>query len=153
MPLDELIGVPLVNTSSGPESLEMVTWKFPPHLDPRSYEEHAATFRRLDEHLSMMTPGSSWEPRGRLLTIRHAWVVQALEVMPDGMEHSNRTHIFLFVWKRRAAELAVKIDEPFIKKAGGDPGYSWEDIFVAAEDWKKSGMISTSVHLVTHNFP
>lgn len=131
----------------------MVTWTFPPHLDPRSHAEHAADFRRVDEHLSMMTPGSSWEPRGRLLKIRQAWVAQALEVMLNGMEYSERTHVFLFVWKSRAAELAVKIDEPLIKTAGGDPGYSWEDILVAAEEeWKKSGMVSTSVHLVTHSY-
>jgi len=48
----------------------------------------------------------------------------------------------------------VKIEEPLIKKAGGDPGYSWEDPFVAAEEeWKKSGMFSTSLHLVTHSYP
>jgi len=154
MPLHEIIGVPIVNPSSGSASLEMVTWTFPPNLDPKSHVEHAATFREVDEHIRMVTSRSSLEPPGRLLTIRQAWVAQDPEVMLNDMEHSERTHVYLFVWKSRGAELAVKIDEPLIKKAGGYPGYSWEDTFVAAEDdWKKRGMISTSLHLVTHSFP
>ena len=152
--LNEFYGVPLVNARSGPESLEMVTWTFPPNFDLRSHTEHAASFRSVDEHLKWSTPSTPGGPRRRLSTVRQAWVEQAPEVILDNIEKSERTHVFLFVWKSRASELAVKIEEPLIKKAGGDPGYSWEDSFVAtAEDLKKGGMIPKSVHLVTHFFP
>ncbi len=67
-----------------------------------------------------------------LLTIRQGRAARTSEVMGNGMEDCERTHVFLFVWKSQAAELAVEIYEPLIKKA--DPGYSWEDIFVAAEE-------------------
>ena len=51
IPLSELIKMPLVNPSLGSASLEMVTWTFPPHLDPTSHAEHAATFERTDWRL------------------------------------------------------------------------------------------------------
>lgn len=102
----------------------------------------------------MVISGSSRELHGRVLNVRQAWLAQDREVMLIGMKNDERTNIFLSVWNCRGAELAVKIEEPLIKTAGGDPGYSWEDDFVAAEDdWQKSGMIAPSVHLVKHSFP
>ncbi len=97
MPLDKFVGVPLVNVTSGPESLEMVTWTFTPNLDPKSHAEHAATFWDVDEYLHIKTSRSSRDPGGRLLTMSQARDAQAPEVMLNGKEHSERTHVYLSI--------------------------------------------------------
>lgn len=70
------------------------------------------------------------------------------------LEPRERTHVYLFLWASRNAELAIKLEEPVIRRARGDAGLSWEETFVGPEEeWKRGGMVAKSVHLETHHFP
>lgn len=58
----------------------------------------------------------------------------------------ERTHVYLLLWARREAELAVERGEAKVRSL------SWEERFAGAEEWKRGGMVAKSVHLETHAF-
>ena len=152
IPFHYPIGSPMADP--GEESLELVTWKIPPDLDPTYYKGYAATFNELGRYLSVLTAHLSSKPSGKLLSFRRAWVANTPDMTPSATEPSEKTHVFMFAWKSRGAELKVKIDQSLLKKAGKGAGDDWEDSFVAVQkEWEEKGMQAKSLHLKFHNFP
>lgn len=156
LPLRDLVKVPLANPACGPWSLEMVTWTFPPHLDPTSHPAHAATFKRADTRLRIdpspfLGRGEDWSSV-RLHGIQRAWVAPPATPSGEGAP-SERTHVYLFLWANRNAELVVKREESEVGRERREMGMGWGEIFGEPEaEWERSGMVARSVHLETHVF-